>query len=97
MNIVRWDPFHELEDMSGRLNRLFSRRGIPAGEDEALFFADWTPAADVQETDKEYLIKADLPEIKKEDVKVEFEDGVLTLEGGAQAGERGERKKVPED
>lgn len=80
MNIVRWDPFRELEDVSGRLNRLFSRRLISAAEDEA-FFADWTPAADVQETDKEYLIKADLPEVKKEDVKVEFEDGVLTLEG----------------
>lgn len=80
MNIVRWDPFRELEDVSGRLNRLFSRRLIPAAEDEA-FFADWTPAADVQETDKEYLIKADLPEVKKEDVKVEYEDGVLTLEG----------------
>ena len=45
------------------------------------FFTDWSPAADVQETDTEFLIKADLPEVAKEDVKVQVEDGVLTLQG----------------
>ena len=45
------------------------------------FFADWAPPVDVQETDKEYLIKAELPEVKKEDVKVDVLDGVLTIEG----------------
>jgi HSP20 family protein len=53
-------------------------RGI---EGEELSFAEWAPAVDIQETEKEYVIKADLPEVKKEDVKVEFEDGVLTVEG----------------
>jgi HSP20 family protein len=53
-------------------------RGI---EGENLSFAEWAPAVDIQETDTEYVIKADLPEVKKDDVKVEFEDGVLTVEG----------------
>lgn len=81
MAVVRWDPFRELEDVQTRLNRLFSLRPSRRPEDEESFFADWSPAVDVQETDKEYLIKADLPEVRKDDVKVELQDGVLTVEG----------------
>jgi HSP20 family protein len=80
MKLVRWNPFRELEDMSERLNRLTARSTWPAGE-ESLVTADWSPLVDIQETDKEYLIKAELPEVKKEDVKVSVKDGVLTLEG----------------
>jgi len=71
MNIVKWSPFRELEDIQTRLNRFFNETP----------FADWSPAVDIQETDKEYLIKAELPEVKKEEVKVEMLDGVLTIEG----------------
>ena len=80
MAIIRWDPFRELEDVQLRLGHLLRGRpenqigGWPA-------FGDWAPAVDIRETDKEYLIKADLPEVKKEDVKVEFQDGFLTVEG----------------
>lgn len=81
MAIVRWDPFRELEDMNSRLNRLFSLRPSRQSEDEESILAEWSPAVDVQETDQEYLIKADLPEVKKDDVKVELQDGVLTVEG----------------
>jgi HSP20 family protein len=82
MNLVRWDPFKELEDMSTRLNRFFGP-ALPrrAGEEDGAFFADWAPAIDVEETDKEYLIKADLPDVKKEEVKVGVKEGVLTVEG----------------
>jgi HSP20 family protein len=83
MALVRWNPFRELEEMQTRLNRLFSDTPMPRAGDggEGLFFASWSPAVDIQETDKEYLIKADLPEVKKEDVKVELLDGTLTIEG----------------
>ena len=80
MNLVRFDPFRELEEVSSRLNRFF-------GKDMQTFsvadggFADWAPAMDVQETDTEYLVKADLPDVKREDVKVSVEDGVLAVEG----------------
>lgn len=77
MNLVRWDPFRELDAIQARLNRSF---GEYIGNDE-LSLTDWAPAVDVQETDKEYLVKADLPEVKKEDVKVQYEDGMLTVEG----------------
>ena len=68
MNLVRWYPFRELEGFRARL------------EDERLYDG-WSPAVDIQETDHEFVLKADLPDVKKEDVKVELEDGVLTVEG----------------
>ena len=89
MNIVRWDPFRDLESMPARLNRMFGDRPFRGTFDNELSFAEWAPAVDVQETEKEYIIKADLPEVRKEDVKVEYEDGVLTVEG--------ERKLEKED
>lgn len=82
MTLVRWDPFRELEDMSERLNRVFTRPALrTSGGKEHLTVADWIPTVDISETDEEYLIKAELPEVKKEDVKVTVEDGVLTLYG----------------
>ncbi len=77
--VIRWDPMREFEDMAERMNRLVTRN--PAGTEEALVTADWAPIVDIQETDKEYLIKAELPEVKKEDVKITIKDGVLTVEG----------------
>lgn len=79
MNLARWSPFNEFDDLQTRLNRLFGEAALKG--DNTSTFAQWSPAVDVQETDKEYLIKADLPEVKKEDVKVQFQDGALTLEG----------------
>ena len=82
MTLVRWDPFRELEDMSARLNRVFTRPALgTTGGKEHLTVADWVPTVDISETDGEYLIKAELPEVKKEDVKVTVEDGVLTIQG----------------
>ena len=80
MNLVRWNPFRELEDMSERLNRLTGRSMWPMGQ-ESLVTAEWSPLVDIQETDKEYLIKAELPEIDKNDVNVFIKDGFLTIEG----------------
>lgn len=84
MAVVKWDPFRELEEMSERLNRVFSRPSTyrPAGNGkEVMTVADWVPTVDISETDVEYLIKAEIPEVKKEDVKITLEDGVLTLQG----------------
>ena len=81
MTLVRWDPFRELEDMSERLNRVFSRPSRPNNGKENLTVADWMPTVDISETEGEYLIKAELPEVKKEEVKVTVENGVLTLQG----------------
>lgn len=81
MALVRWDPFRELEEMSDRLNRVFTRPAARTNGKEQLTVADWMPIVDISETDGEYLIKAELPEVKKEDVKVTVENGVLTIQG----------------
>lgn len=83
MSIVQWDPFRELEDMSDRLNRMFGRsmlRRESSGKD-ALTAFDWAPSVDIAETNEEYQITAELPEVKKEDLKVSVHDGVLQISG----------------
>ncbi len=82
MNLVRWDPFRELEDVTEQLNRMFGR---PAARrengKELLTVADWIPIVDISETESAYVIKAELPDVKKEDVKVTVHEGVLTIQG----------------
>lgn len=82
MALVRWDPFRELEEVSDRLNRMFARPSARAANGkETMIVADWTPSVDISETEGEYQIKAEIPDVKKEDVKVTVEDGVLTIQG----------------
>jgi len=78
MNLTRWDPLRELDSLSSRMNQMFP---VTVRRSDDATFADWAPAVDVQETDKEYLIKADLPEIKKDDMKIAIDEGVLSMEG----------------
>jgi HSP20 family protein len=75
--LTRWEPL-ELADVENRLSRFFGRR--TNGRDD-ITLADWEPLADITEDDKEYVIKAELPDVKKEDVKVTVENGVLTIAG----------------
>ncbi|MDD2914400.1 MAG: Hsp20/alpha crystallin family protein [Gallionella sp.] len=90
MNLVKWDPFKELEDVSERLNRIFGRTAaINESSREMLAVADWMPSVDISETDTAYLIKGEIPGVKKEDVKVTIQDGMLTIQG--------ERKQEKED
>jgi HSP20 family protein len=82
MALVRWDPFRELEEVSDRLNRMFARPATRSSNGkETMTVADWTPSVDISETEGEYQIKAEIPDVKKEDVKVMVEDGVLTIQG----------------
>lgn len=82
MNLVKWDPFRELEEVSNRLNRIFGRTPVRTeSNNEMLAVADWMPSVDISETDAAYLIKGEIPGVKKEDVKVTIEDGMLTIQG----------------
>ena len=93
MNLVRFDPLRELEGLSGRLNRIFDGSMVSKLPDEGAIFGDWIPAMDIQETDGEYLLKTDLPAMKREDVKVGITDGVLTVEGERQQEKEEKGKK----
>jgi HSP20 family protein len=81
--LSRWDPFRELEDMQHRLSSVFGRQ-VQRSQDggrESITVAEWAPLVDISEDDGGYLIKADLPEVKKEEIKVTVENGVLFLSG----------------
>lgn len=85
-NLTRWNPISEFEDLLDRYNRHF---GLPSTqgdrENRDLFRrSDWAPAVDIHETPEAFEIHAELPGIKKEDVKVTVHDGVLTLQGERQ-------------
>ena len=84
MNTLRhWNQLQELEALRHGLGGLFSRTAVhlPEGQEEQITVPEWAPLVDISEDDKEYLIKAELPEVKKEDVKVTAEEGTLTIMG----------------
>ncbi len=81
--LTRWEPFKELENLQQRFSSLFgltTARPTNGGQ-EFMTVAEWAPSVDISEDDKEWLVKADLPEVKKEDVKVTVENGVLNITG----------------
>jgi HSP20 family protein len=86
MSLIRWEPFTSSDELFNRLlPSLFGR--LPRTNGDVKF--DWAPSADISETEKEYLIRAELPAVKKEDVKVTVDQGMITIEG--------ERKQEKED
>lgn len=98
--ITKWNPFKEseswmtdlwrpLQDMQSRLEHVL---GKSFGK-EALALADWTPLVDISEDDKEYLVKAELPEVKKEDIKVSLQDNTLSITGERKSEKEEKSKK----
>jgi HSP20 family protein len=73
----------ELEEMEKRLSSYFGHAPATAGGEkkEAITVTEWSPLVDITEDDKEYLVKAEIPEMKKEDIKVNVHDDVLTITG----------------
>lgn len=79
---ILWDPFRDYENLENRLEKFFANPLLPGnGEREALRITQWAPLVDISEDDKEFLIKAELPELKKEEVKVTVEHGQITISG----------------
>ena len=77
MATIRWEPFGRLDHLLG-----VSRTLCPQwAEEERVGRAPWRPNADISETEKEFLIRAELPAVRKEDVKVTFDAGIVTIHG----------------
>jgi HSP20 family protein len=85
MNIVKWEPMREIDEFFRQYSPFFGKTLLRDNGSRA----DWTPVANISETEKEYLIKAELPEVKREDVKITLENGVITIAG--------ERKQTKEE
>jgi HSP20 family protein len=80
--LSEWNPFRELDELNNRLSRFFGNSPMRRGHGrEEITVAEWAPLVDITEDDKEYLIKAELPEVKKNEVKVRVEEGVLYISG----------------
>jgi HSP20 family protein len=79
---LRWDPLNELEEIRNRFNRMMGRfQPRQDSERETMAVAEWVPTVDVEEDDREYVIKAEIPEVDKNDVRVTAQNGVLTIQG----------------
>jgi HSP20 family protein len=87
MTIVRWEPLRELGSLQNEMNRLFnSVFDTPApGGNGGGAMRRWMPAMDLVETDENFVLRADLPGLSEEDIKIEFEDGTLTVSGERKA------------
>lgn len=90
MAITRWNPMRELEELTQRLNHIFdSSLSTRSGGQEVIALPDWQPNVDVLETTEGFLVQAELPQVKKEDVEVSVDRGTLRI--------RGERKQEKEE
>ena len=82
--MIRWNPFREMEDIQRRMSSLWDnnlrRNNLTQGE-ENITVPEWAPVVDIIEDESEYLIKVELPEVQKDDVKVTVENGTLTISG----------------
>jgi len=87
MQLTKWDPFREMEDVFDRYNKALSWPRL--GASEIMTGGDWAPRVDIAETEKEFIIKAEVPEVKKDEVKISVDNGVLSI--------RGERKQEKEE
>jgi HSP20 family protein len=81
--LKRWNRLKDLEAFQHGLDSFLGGSLLhrPEGQEEPMAVAEWSPLVDISEDDQEYLIKAELPDVKKEDVKVTAEAGTLTIMG----------------
>ena len=84
MAVMRWEPLRELGSLQNEMNRLFNNVfDAPAGNGGTM--RRWMPAMDLVETDDHFVLRADLPGLSEDDIKIELEDGTLTVSGDRKA------------
>jgi HSP20 family protein len=87
------DPFGDLEEWTARWERLLRRSANRDAETGGSSASDWMPTVDIMEDDSEYLVKVELPEVQKEDVRVTVQEGVLTISGQRMQQEEDKKRK----
>ena len=93
MALIRWEPVRELNTIQNEMNRLFNTFFEPAPQGNGPSLSRrWIPAMDLVETDKDFVLRADLPGLSENDVNIELEDNVLTVSGERKS-EHEERKE----
>jgi HSP20 family protein len=79
--MIRFDPFRDLAVLQDRMNRLFNESHSPRQSDDLMSRGTWTPAVDIYEVDGALVIKAELPDMRREDIDVSVENNTLTIRG----------------
>src|SRR5512140_3799990 len=88
MAIVRFDPFRELSDMQDRMGRLLGEFYGRRGADDVMRRGAWVPPVDIYDGgDHELVIKAELPDMKREDIQLTVENNTLTISGEKRMGD----------
>jgi HSP20 family protein len=85
MTIVRWEPFRELGTLQNEMNRLFNTVFDAPTPGNGGTMRRWMPAMDLVESGDHFVLRADLPGMGEDDIKIELEDGTLTVSGERKA------------
>jgi len=88
MNISPWHSRRNFDDFFSSLNQSV----VNPPSQEGILSADWTPTVDITEDDKAFIIKAELPEVNKEDIKVSIDNNILTFSGERRSEVKDERE-----
>ena len=81
MNITRYDPWRMMDDWRHEMDRVFHPLLQREDDTSHVVGGEWAPAVDIKEEDNRYVIRADIPGVKPEDIEVTMENGVLTIRG----------------
>ena len=88
MALIKWEPLREIEDLFGH------SLAWPLGRAQSMLgLGEWNPRVDISESNGSYIIKADVPGIAKEDLKVTLDSGVLTIQGERKQEKEEENKR----
>ena len=80
--ITQWNPFRDLDELEKRMTSMFGRRPVRSDDSqEQITTSQWAPLVDIVEDENEFLLKADLPEVDKKNVKIKVDNGILTISG----------------
>lgn len=77
-DVASWNPLRELDDLHTRFSRLLEST---FGDAPGSKFGAWTPPVDIEETDDDFIVEAELPEVKPGDINVELNDNQLCIHG----------------
>ncbi|HEX2413464.1 MAG TPA: Hsp20/alpha crystallin family protein [Solirubrobacteraceae bacterium] len=85
MTIVRWEPLREFGTLQNEMNRLFNSVFDSPAPGNGATMRRWMPAMDLVETEDDFVLRADLPGLSEDDVRIELEDATLTISGERKA------------
>ncbi|TET44230.1 Hsp20/alpha crystallin family protein [candidate division TA06 bacterium] len=91
MEIMKWDPFRDMVSIRDEIDRLFDGFFGRMPAKRSVMKGIWAPLVDIEETKDDILIRAELPGMKKEDIKISVSEGRLQI-----AGERSKEKEEKE-